>query len=52
MLGTATNAQLSVATESMDGKLTLFDRRLNVLEANVARLVDALREPKDRRRQA
>jgi hypothetical protein len=39
MLGTATGAQFP---ESLNGKLSLFDRRLNVLEANVARLVDAL----------
>jgi hypothetical protein len=42
MLGTATGAQLPAVSESLNGKLSLFDRRLNVLEANVARLVDAL----------
>ena len=52
MLGSATGAQFSAGSESLDGKLSLFDRRLNVLEANVARLVDALGEQKDRRRQA
>ena len=41
MLGTATGAQ-----ERPDGKLSQFDRRLNVLEANVARLVDALASEK------
>lgn len=49
MLGTATGAPVS---ESLDGKLSLFDHRLNVLEANVARLVDALGEREGRRRQA
>jgi hypothetical protein len=42
MLGTATGAQSPAAPESLDGKLSLFDRRLNVLEANVARLVAEL----------
>jgi hypothetical protein len=42
MLGTATGAQFPAAPESLDGKLSLFDRRLNVLEANVARLVAEL----------
>jgi hypothetical protein len=42
MLGTATGAQFPAVSESLNGKLSLFDRRLNVLEANVARLVDAL----------
>jgi uncharacterized protein (DUF1778 family) len=37
MLGTATGAQ-----DPPDGKLSQFDRRLNILEAHVARLVDAL----------
>jgi uncharacterized protein (DUF1778 family) len=49
MLGTATGAH---SPESTDGRLSLFDRRLNVLEANVARLVDALDEREGRRRQA
>jgi hypothetical protein len=43
MLGTASGAQ-SPTTESLDGKLSLFDRRLNILEADVARLVEALGE--------
>ena len=42
MLGTAAGAHLMAIPESLDGKLSLFDRRLNVLESNVARLVDAL----------
>jgi hypothetical protein len=41
MLGTANGAP-----ESPDGKLSQFDRRLNILEANVARLVDALANEK------
>jgi hypothetical protein len=44
MLGTAAGAQFPESPE--DGKLSLFDRRLNVLEANVARLVDALASAK------
>ena len=52
MLGTATSAQLPSVSESLNGKLSLFDRRLNVLEADVARIVDALGEREDRRRQA
>jgi hypothetical protein len=54
MLGTATGAQFHAVPESLDGKLSLFDQRLNVLEANVARLVDALgeRDGDGRRRQA
>ena len=51
MLGTATGAQSPAAPESLDGKLSLFDRRLNVLEANVARLVDALASEKGRSQQ-
>jgi hypothetical protein len=47
MLGTGTGAHLPAAVESLDGKLSLFDHRLNVLESNVARLVDAL-ESEDR----
>jgi hypothetical protein len=42
MLGSATGAQFPAVSESLNGKLLLFDRRLNVLEADVARLVDAL----------
>jgi hypothetical protein len=41
MLGTAGGSQ-----ESPDGKLSQVDRRLNVLEANVTRLVDALAREK------
>jgi hypothetical protein len=52
MLGTAPGAQFAASSESLDGKLSLFDRRLNVLEANVARLVDALGEREGHRRQA
>ena len=54
MLGTVTGAQFHAVPESLDGKLSLFDQRLNVLEANVARLVDALgeRDGDGRRRQA
>src|ERR1035437_8185908 len=51
MLGTATGAQSPAAPESLDGKLSLLDRRLNVLEANVARLVDALASEKGRSQQ-
>ena len=39
MLGTA-DAQTSPASQSVDSKLLIFDRRLAVLESNVARLVD------------
>jgi hypothetical protein len=46
MLRTAASGQFPAAPESPDGKLSLFDRRLNVLEANVARLVDALASEK------
>ena len=52
MLGTANRAPAPAVSESLDGKLSLFDRRLNILEADVARLVDALGEREDRRRQA
>jgi len=52
MLGTATGAQSPGGSESVDGKLSLFDRRLNVLEANVARLVEALGERENRRQEA
>jgi hypothetical protein len=52
MLGTTTGAQFHAVPESLDGKLSLFNQRLNVLEANVARLVDALGERDGRRRQA
>jgi hypothetical protein len=52
MLGTANGAPSPAVAESLDGKLSLFDRRLNVLEANVARLVDALGAQEARRRQA
>ena len=46
MLRTAASGQFPAAPESPDGKLSLFDRRLNVLEANVARLVEALASEK------
>ena len=52
MLGTATSTQLPSVSGSLDGKLSVFDRRLNVLEADVARIVDALGEREERRRQA
>jgi len=52
MLGTASGPQISAGPESVDRKLTLFDRRLNILEANVARLVEALGERENRRQQA
>ena len=39
MLGTA-DAQMSPVSQSVDSKLLVFDRRLAVLESNVARLVD------------
>ena len=42
MLGTAAGAHLLEVPESLNGTLSLFDRRLNVLESNVARLVGAL----------
>ena len=38
--------------ESLDGKLSLFDQRLNTLEANVARLVEALGERENHRQEA
>lgn len=50
MLGAG--VQSSAVPESLDGKLLLFDRRLNVLEANVARLVEALGERENRRQEA
>jgi hypothetical protein len=46
MLGTAAGADPPTSPESLDGKLSLFDRRLNVLESNVARLADALASEK------
>jgi hypothetical protein len=49
MLGTATGAYPPTTQEPMEGKLSLFDRRLNVLESSVARLTDALASEKDRR---
>ena len=39
MLGSA-NGQLSPASAAVDSQMNLFDRRLSVLESNVARLVD------------
>jgi hypothetical protein len=45
MLGTA-GANPTATQEILDGKLSLFDRRLNVLESDVARLVDALASEK------
>jgi len=51
MLGTATGRYPPAAQEPLDCKLSLFDRRLNVLESNVARLVDALASEKDRGQQ-
>jgi hypothetical protein len=51
MLGTAAGAQFPVVPESLDGRLSLLDQRLNVLEANVARLVDAFGEREARRQQ-
>lgn len=48
MLGTAAGAQAPAIQESLDGKLTLFDHRLHVLESSVARLADALAGEKDR----
>jgi len=52
MLGTANGAQAPAVRESVDGKLSLFDQRLNVLEANVARLVEALGERENHRQEA
>lgn len=46
MLGTAPGEQFPAAPESLDGKLSHFDRRLNALEAHVARLADALESEK------
>lgn len=46
MLGTASGEQFAAAPQTLDGKLSLFDRRLNELEANVARLADALASEK------
>jgi hypothetical protein len=52
MLGSATGVQSPAVSESVNGKLSLFDRRLNILEANVARLVEALGERENRRQEA
>ena len=52
MLGTATGPQSPAVSESLNGKLSLFDRRLNILEANVARLVEALGERESHRQEA
>jgi uncharacterized protein (DUF1778 family) len=44
MLGTD-GAHFPGDQESVDGKLSIFDQRLNVLESSVARLMDALSDP-------
>ena len=45
MLGNAPGAHSSEGLDSVDGKLSVFDRRLHTLESSVAHLMDALSNP-------
>ncbi len=42
MLGTANGPVSAAESESLNGRLSVFDRRLNNLESNMARLLDTL----------